>query len=376
MNSSGSTTILRYLGGGDVDEGLAVALKPACATPCNPYLLGTTTSQDFQPITAGVVQPSLKSVPAGFVTELSTDAKTAVYSTFVGSPDLGAFPNFNTLAVDNGGNAYVGEGTSSSIFPVENGFEGAPAPDGAVYQYAEVGASPTPTPAPKTNWAPANGSTWVIKDGTGTANSAYVGSTTGLFTTTDNLNFTRAPAVGLPTGSVTALQVEPSIGGEPVLFAGTTSGLFVSTDLGNTFTSTGLGNQGVFVIGDIPGASLNTTKVLVGTRNGAWSSTDGGAHFAQVPGIPTTAAVISGTGHGPSTAPTEALLGTSRGVFISTDIASNFPGTWSATNLNEVLVASMVTDKQSNPPVDYAGTYLGYGVLSSTDGFNTYFTVL
>ena len=265
LNSNGATTILRYLGGSDYDEGLAVALKPACVAPCNPYLMGITWSQDFAPIpTAGVVQTSLKSVPAAFVTELSTDASSAVYSTFLGSPDLGAFPG-PMIGVDSAGNAYVSEATTSSIFPLKNPFEAAPAPNGAIYQYAEVGATPTPTPATLTNWAPANGSAWVIKGSGGTANSAYVGSTTGLFTSVDDLNFTKAPATGLPAGSVTALQVEANIGGQPVLFAGTPSGLFISTDLGNTFSSTGLGNQGVFVIGDFPGASLSNTKILVGT---------------------------------------------------------------------------------------------------------------
>jgi hypothetical protein len=373
LNSGGSTAILRYLGGGDWDEGYSVALRPACAAPCNPYVLGITWSQDFAPITAGVVQPSLPSLPAGFVTELSTDASTAVYSTFLGSPDLGAFPNVNAFAVDSAGNAYVSEATSSAIFPLQNPFEAAPAPNGAIFQYVEVGAAPTPTPAPLTNWAAANGSVFVIKDGSGTANSAYVGSTTGLFTTTDNLNFTQAPAVGLPTGSVKALQVEPDIGGQPVLFAGTPSGLFISTDLGNTFSPTGLGSQAVLGIGDYPGTSLSTTLLLVGTRNGAWASTDGGAHFTQVPTIPATAAVYTGTEHGPALAPTQVFLGTSRGVFTSTDISSNFPGTWSATNLTYPVVTAMATDNQSNPPVDYAGTYF-QGLIESNDGFNTYIT--
>jgi hypothetical protein len=370
LNADGTTAILRYLGGGDYDEGYSVALKPACSTPCNPYLLGITWSQDFAPITVGVVQPSLSSVPAGFVTELSVDASSAAFSTFLGSPDIGAFPNLDAITVDSAGNVYVGEATASRIFPLKNPFEAAPPQNGAIYQYAEVGATPTPTPAVITNWAATNGSAWVIKGGAGTANSAYVGSTTGLFTSVDDLNFTRAPAVGLPMGSVFDVQVA-SIGGQSVLFAGTESGLFVSTDLGNTFSPTGLGNQKVIAIGDLPGTSLLNTIVIVGTLNGAWASSDGGAHFVQIPTIPAKTVVFSGTTHGPDTAPTQIFLGTSRGVFTSSDFFTNFPGTWTATKLTYPVVTAMVTDKQSNPPVDYAGTYF-QGLISSHDGFSTF----
>jgi hypothetical protein len=64
-------------------------------------------------------------------------------------------------------------------------------------------------------------------------------------------------------------------------------------------------------------------------------------------------------------------VGTSRGVYVSTNVGTSFPGTWRATNLTSPAIASMDADKNSTPPVDYAGTY-AEGIFESTDNFNTF----
>ena len=96
----------------------------------------------------------------------------------------------------------------------------------------------------------------------------------------DGINFSRAPAAGLPPGAVRVLQVD---GSSPLgTFAGGAQGLYVSTDLGNTFAATALTNQSVLMIDGFPGTSVSNTMLLIGTLNGLWDSTDGGANFAQV----------------------------------------------------------------------------------------------
>ena len=104
---------------------------------------------------------------------------------------------------------------------------------------------------------------------------------------------------------------------------------------------------------------------------GSRSSINGGANFSQVStGIPSTATVTSTTAS-KSGASTTVLAGTSRGVYVSTDVLTSFPGHWNATKLTSPAIASMNTDSNSTPPVDYAGSYFE-GIFETTDGFNTF----
>lgn len=89
--------------------------------------------------------------------------------------------------------------------------------------------------------------------------------------------------LGPDGGSVWALAVDPA---DPdVVYAGTTNGMFKSTDGGETWTaiSRGLGPEGVWVRAILvrPGA------VYIGTEaHGAFKSTDGGATWFRLSGIP------------------------------------------------------------------------------------------
>ena len=88
----------------------------------NVYVTGSTTSAGF-PVTAGAFQtthPSISPPYTGnaFVTKLSADGSSLVYSTFLGGSvhDVG-----NGIAVDADGNAVVAGTTSSTDFPVTHG---------------------------------------------------------------------------------------------------------------------------------------------------------------------------------------------------------------------------------------------------------------
>lgn len=102
-----------YLGGADFDSASALAVDAAG----NAYVAGQTASRDF-PL-ASAVQTTLNGMEQGFgadafVTKLSADGKTFLYSTFLGGQNNEAA---NEIAVDGAGNAYVTGFTASQNFP-------------------------------------------------------------------------------------------------------------------------------------------------------------------------------------------------------------------------------------------------------------------
>jgi hypothetical protein len=103
-----------FLGGSDNDAARAIALDSSG----NAYITGDTSSTDF-PVTPGAFQNTPRSGNTGypdhgFVTKLSADGSTLLYSTYLGGSGqelpLG-------VGVDASGNAYVTGGTTSPDFP-------------------------------------------------------------------------------------------------------------------------------------------------------------------------------------------------------------------------------------------------------------------
>ncbi|MFP5362562.1 MAG: kelch repeat-containing protein, partial [Thermoleophilia bacterium] len=94
--------------GDDFAGGIAVAGGQA-------YVTGQTESASF-PTTAGALQAELAGEGDAFVTKLSADAASHVYSTYLGG---GSSDQGNAIAV-SGGNAYLGGSTASGDFPLEN----------------------------------------------------------------------------------------------------------------------------------------------------------------------------------------------------------------------------------------------------------------
>lgn len=105
-----------YLGGSGVDTGVAV---DADASGCS-YIVGITSSADFP------TQKPLQAHIAGnidlFVTKLSADGQSLVYSTYLGGSGYDGFKGvyygvYGGIAVDNTGCAYITGTTSSIDFP-------------------------------------------------------------------------------------------------------------------------------------------------------------------------------------------------------------------------------------------------------------------
>ncbi len=113
VDPGGVPLFLTYLGGAGYDsiEGIAVDGDG------NPIVTGYTESTGF-PTTTGVVKRSLSGVRDAFVTKLSSDGSTLVYSTYLGGSgeDLAY-----GIAVDSAGSAYVTGYTLSADLPTTPG---------------------------------------------------------------------------------------------------------------------------------------------------------------------------------------------------------------------------------------------------------------
>jgi Beta-propeller repeat/Abnormal spindle-like microcephaly-assoc'd, ASPM-SPD-2-Hydin len=106
-------TYSTYLGGGDTDNPTGIAADASGSA----YIVGSTQSSDF-PTTPGAVHSTFNNGSEAFITKLSPDGKSLIYSTYLGgsTEDYG-----NGIAVDAGGNAYVTGMTLSADFPTTLG---------------------------------------------------------------------------------------------------------------------------------------------------------------------------------------------------------------------------------------------------------------
>ncbi len=105
-------TASTYLGGGKDDYATAVAVDGTG----NVYLAGYTLSVDF-PVTSGAVQKNNSGNTEVYVSKMTGDGKTLLYSTYLGGPYA---DRANALAVDSTGNAYIA-GRGATGFPVTAG---------------------------------------------------------------------------------------------------------------------------------------------------------------------------------------------------------------------------------------------------------------
>ena len=118
LDSTGTALVYStYLGGSDVDLGNSIAVDSSG----NVYLVGQTVSTDF-PISAGAFQTTPGGDGDAFVTKLSGDGATLVYSTLLGGS---ASDQGTGIAVDAAGAAYVTGTTSSTDFPTTNPLQAA-----------------------------------------------------------------------------------------------------------------------------------------------------------------------------------------------------------------------------------------------------------
>ena len=99
-----------YLGGSSCDSGYSIAVD---ANECA-YITGETGSKDFP--TQELIM-SYQGDEDAFVTKLSTDGQSLVYSTYLGG---GSYDSGKSIAVDTNDFVYITGQTSSKDFPVKN----------------------------------------------------------------------------------------------------------------------------------------------------------------------------------------------------------------------------------------------------------------
>jgi len=143
LNGSGSSFIYStYLGGGDNETGLGMAIDSAG----NAYVTGVTFSSDF-PSTPGTFDATRDGDRDCFVTKLNQSGGALVYSTYLGGS---AFEYCYSIAVDSGDNAYVTGSTTRGTpipFPTTAGAyditynSGTPAGDGFITKFNATGSA-------------------------------------------------------------------------------------------------------------------------------------------------------------------------------------------------------------------------------------------
>src|SRR5581483_3899629 len=99
-----------FLGGTNVDNANAIALDASGSA----YVAGNSSSADFA-TTSGAAQTVLKGTYNAFVTKLSANGSTWIYSTLLGGSKSDAA---TSVAIDQLGRAVVGGYTTSPDFPV------------------------------------------------------------------------------------------------------------------------------------------------------------------------------------------------------------------------------------------------------------------
>lgn len=115
LNSSGSSLIYSTLIGG---TGIDAANSIKVDSTKNAYIVGVTSSTDFD-ITSGVLQSVNGSGPSDiFVTKLNSTGSSLIYSTFIGGSldDIG-----NAITIDSIGNSYITGFTNSINYPISSG---------------------------------------------------------------------------------------------------------------------------------------------------------------------------------------------------------------------------------------------------------------
>lgn len=125
FNSTGSNLVYAdYIGGNSQDYGYALTLDSTGEA----YVTGSTASSNFPVVSA--FQGTYPGAFNAFLTKISTDGSSLLYSTYLGGngSDLPT-----SIALDGSSNILVAGNTSSTNFPVVNGFQSTVSPNQGGY---------------------------------------------------------------------------------------------------------------------------------------------------------------------------------------------------------------------------------------------------
>lgn len=278
LNPMGNAVYATYLGGGTGflgGAGKAITDLTGIAVTAGLQVVvsGTTDASDF-PTTPGALETTIPTAAAftGFVTELSADGSSLVYSTYLGGQD----ETFTTgVAVDTAGDAYVTGSTAAADFPTKNALQPAPG-SGAVAYSNDGGASFA---------APAGGLTGEVRTlapSPSTPTTIYAGTAlNGAYRSTDGGTTWTPIDSGVTPQFDNALAVDPNTA--TTVYLATSAGLFKSTDGGATWSESDSGMGDGMDVTAVAVDPVTPSTLYAGTAgSGAFTSTDGGATWAAV----------------------------------------------------------------------------------------------
>lgn len=122
IDPSGSSVIYTdYIGGNGQDYGVGLVLDSSNEA----YITGSTTSSDFPTVSA--YQPQQPGPYSGFLTHISQDGSSLLYSTYLGGS---TFDQPTSIAINTSGQVYVAGYTMSRNYPVVNAYQSSVSPNG------------------------------------------------------------------------------------------------------------------------------------------------------------------------------------------------------------------------------------------------------
>jgi photosystem II stability/assembly factor-like uncharacterized protein len=354
LNPSGSALVYStFYGGNDFDEGVGIAVDAAG----NAYVTGDTRSSNLV-TTPGALQSANAGGADGFILRLNSDGSLG-YATYLGG---GGFDLGIGIAVDSSSNAYVTGQTASFNYSQVNSLQGPQGTDRGLFRSTNNGA----------NWNLSNtGLTtsfvYSIVIDRNTPTTIYAGTAGGVSKSTDG--GVTWVTTGPTNGTVRTLAIDPS--NSSIIYAGTASGVYKTTNGGASWMAINNGMVVSFASGSgtfpvtirnlviDPG---NPNTVYAGSSSGIYKSTDGGANwFRLTSGLPSSniqTVVIDPAN------PAMLYVGlNSLGVFKSTNSGAN----WTAANtgLSNLSIRSLAM-APNDPNTLYAGTL--NGIFKTTNG--------
>lgn len=367
LSSSGALVYSTYLGGKYDESAIAIAVDSTGAA----YITGNTSSTDY-PHPTGDNKPNPATSPSGFVTKLSADGASLVYSGYLG----GTCQDWPYgIAVDLGGSAYVAGATCSWDFPITDSAaqrSKGPAIAGFVSRISADAKSLV-----YSTFITGTKQVWAYAIAVDSAGNAYVTgyTTAGDFPTANALQESREWLVpvlvyskdggvswdsldhNLSGSAVMSVEIDPR---NPKALVIAESGINRSTDGGSTWNHTDMWDN----VNATARSRTNLDVLYAATSSGSiYKSSDNGATWTRMGSTPGT---VNAVAVHPSD-PTQLAIGTNGGgVYGSADSGA----TWSA--LNNGLANLTIYDLAVSPDnkVVYAGT--GNGIYQSPDDLSTW----
>jgi photosystem II stability/assembly factor-like uncharacterized protein len=293
MNPGGGLVYATRIGSDIDDDIIDVAVDPFGAL----HAAGRAARPDFP-----LVNPIVSRCPAqngacytGFAAAIDSSGSRLLFSTFLGGADVGA--TATSIATDSFGATYVSGVTTAADFPTRNAYQPAYGgnsdafltklgPSGWVIYSTYVGGDAA-EPADVFHGLPQ-----VLVDGG--ARPTVVANTQSIdFDGTTDVQHPDAPLLRTRDGGATWTRITGGLrssvsavaatkSGDRVWYAGTSEGVFKSTDQGDSWQRAGEGlgaNRQTYELAIDP---VHPDTVYAGTRSGTYRTDDRGQHWTQV----------------------------------------------------------------------------------------------